>query len=290
MDSWLTDEIKEQFFKPCLNVTGAIGQRLDNRLRMGQDIDERALTELLVDSFDTSSSLNVWGNIVDLLRDNNISLNTSVRKSTREHINGADIGLVINRHIYQQTISSQANYAALIQCKKVNSQGTINDFFHTVKSSGKSQSDLMLDITPNSYYFVFVPPSFIKTYSSIEPIAFSIGNRGCSSPIWNMGCFGYEGQSIPFLSGTQKAEVASIVVVPALAVEAQRTKGKSIKLENILPNSIPLWYWFGELLIPGFIGDKRQDVLDVASNTSGNKNIEEEFGVRYSVNVDFGNG
>ncbi|HDY68524.1 MAG TPA: hypothetical protein ENH85_12110 [Candidatus Scalindua sp.] len=93
------------------------------------------------------------------------------------------------------------------------------------------------------------------------------------------------------MSGTQKAEVASIVVVPALAVEAQKTKGKSIKLENILPNSMPFWYWFGELLIPGFIGDKRQDVLNVASNTMEPRNVEEiEFGVRYSVNVDFGNG
>ncbi|HDY68523.1 hypothetical protein LCGC14_2485830 [marine sediment metagenome] len=183
MDSWLTDVIKEQFFKPCLSVTGTIGHRLDNRLRMGQEIDERALTELLVDSFDTSSALNVWGNIVDLLRDDNIYLNTSVKKSTQEHINGADIGLIIDRHVYQQAFSTKANYAVLVQCKKVNSDGIVRDFFHSVMSSEKSQSNIMLNITPNSYYFIFVPPSFIKTYSSIEPIAFSVGSRGCSSPI-----------------------------------------------------------------------------------------------------------
>ena len=105
-----------------------------------------------------------------------------------------------------------------------------------------------------------------------------------------MGYFGYEGISFPFLSAVQKEEVASIVVVPALAVEAQSIKGKSINLESILPNSMPFWYWFGALLIPGFIGDKRHDVLRVASNANGDENLEEEFGVNYSVNISFGNG
>ena len=61
MDQWLTDEIKELIFTPCLSISGMIGRKLDNRRRMGQEMDERALTELLVDSLDTSSLYIMYG-------------------------------------------------------------------------------------------------------------------------------------------------------------------------------------------------------------------------------------
>jgi hypothetical protein len=61
MDPWLTDQVKELLFRPCLAVSGYIGRRLNNRLQVGQEIDERALTEDLVDRFDTSSGASAWG-------------------------------------------------------------------------------------------------------------------------------------------------------------------------------------------------------------------------------------
>ena len=48
---------------------------------------------------------------------------------------------------------------------------------------------------------------------------------------------------------------------------------------------MPLWYWFGELLIPGFIGDYTRNTLAIASN-----NQNEEFGVKYSIEINYGNG
>jgi hypothetical protein len=293
MDQWLTDEIKEVLFTPCLTVSGNIGRRLDNRRNMLQEIDERALTEQLVDSFDTSSSENVWGNIVQLLQDQQIYLNTHVVKSTRESETGADIGLVIARSVHKRDSSSSATYAVLIQCKKIDNEGRVTDFYHEVQSSGERQSSLMLDITSSAFYFVFTPPSLVKTYCSIEPIAFSQPVPGCSSPIWNFGSFGFDSSVFPLslLPTREKASSTGILVVPALAVEAQRKKGKSATLQDILPNSLPLWYWFGELLIPGFIGDYRDEAIAVASNVPGGKNVvKHDFTVRYSVSIRFGNG
>ncbi len=289
MDTWLTDEIKELLFTPCLSVSATVGRKLENRLKMGQEIDERALTELLVDSLDTSSSENVWGNVIGLLRDHKIYFNTNVKKSTRESTTGADIGFVIHRSVHQNSSSSQARYAVLVQCKKIDSDGNIADFYHQVDSSGQKQSTLMLDITPNSFYFIFTPPSFVKTYCSIEPIAFAQVRGGCSSAVWNSGSFGFDHQSMPILSMREKAEAVGILVVPALAVEAQKSNSKSASLDSILPNCIPLWYWFGELLIPGFIGDRRADVVTIASNEQNRKNLRDsQFDVRYSVNVKLG--
>jgi hypothetical protein len=158
MDPWLTDEIKELLFSPCLSVSASVGRRLDNRRNMGQEIDERALTEFLVDALDTASSENVWGNIISILRDHRIYLSTTVAKSTRESATGADIGFVISRSIHRRESPSRARYAVLVQCKKVDSAGKVADFFHQVGGSGQKQSTLLLDITPNSFYFVFTPP------------------------------------------------------------------------------------------------------------------------------------
>ena len=182
MDSWLTNEIKELMFRPCLEASGHIGNRLDNRIRMAQSIDERALTEDFVDWFDSKSGNSAWSKVSQLLRDYDIFLNTNVRKSTLEHKTGADIGLIIQRGVYQKKSRSKARYAVLIQCKKIDENGQVNDFFHKVNSSGKSQSSLMLDITPNSFYFIFTPPSLIETYHSIEPIAFAQTSKGNPLP------------------------------------------------------------------------------------------------------------
>lgn len=291
MDPWLTDEIKELLFSPCLNLSGIIGRKLDNRIRMAQEIDERALTETLVDALDTSSKENVWGQVLHMLRDHQIYLNTSIHKSSREHLTGADIGFIINRHVYQRNNSSRARYAALVQCKRIDNNGNVVDFFHEVRSTGKKQSSLMLDITPSSFYFIFTPPSLIKTYCSIEPIAFLISGDRCSSPVWNFGHFGFDNSSVPFLTSEQKAQSVGLMVVPALAVEAQNTPNKQATLNDILPNSVPFWYWFGILLMSGIIGDYRADTIDIASNVSGRKNIDpNDFGVRYSVDISFGNG
>jgi hypothetical protein len=115
MDPWLTDQVKELLFRPCLSVSGYIGRRLNNRLETGQEIDERALTEDLVDRFDTSSSSSAWGTCAAELRDMQIYISTSVRKSTVEHRTGADIGLVLRRSLSGGMGGSRAEYACLIQ-------------------------------------------------------------------------------------------------------------------------------------------------------------------------------
>ena len=291
MDPWLTDHIKELMFRPCLQISGHIGQRLDNRRRMDETIDERALTEDFVDHFDSSSSLSAWNGVANRLEEHQIYLNTGVKKSTREHHTGADIGLVITRAIYQTSARSNSTYAVLIQCKRVDHEGVVEDFHHEVKSSGRSQASLMLDITPSSFYFIFTPPSLLKTYCTFEPLAFAAPARGCSSPVWNMGCFEFDSPSLPFLSAQQKAEATGVLVVPALAVEAQESKGKAARIDDILPNALPLWYWFGELLVPGFIGDHSKKAVSVARNVfDPDHPSNQEFGVRHSVDFGFGNG
>lgn len=291
MDAWLKDDIKELLAKPCLEAASMIGRRLDNRRRTRQDIDERALTESFVDAFDTGSDLTAWGTVTALLRDRNIYLSTSVRKSTVEHRTGADIGLILSRHVYHDHVPSKARYAVLIQCKRVDNGGQVADFFHVVKSTGRSQSSLLLDITPASFYFLYVPPSFVEMYCTVEPLAFVQGAPGCSSPVWNMGCFGFDQRAFPFLSGDQKAAVSGILVVPAMAVHAQQAKANAASLDRLLPNAIPLWYWFAELLVPGFIGDYREDVIAKAANCKSTDNLGAEgFGVQFAIELSMGNG
>ena len=291
MDPWLTDTIKELLFQPCLQISGHIGRRLDNRMRMDESIDERALTEDFVDHFDSRSSMSAWNTVASHLKEQQIYLNTSVKKSTREYQTGADIGIVIHRSIYQSDCRSNSTYAVLVQCKRVDNEGLVTDFYHEVKGSGRKQAALMLDITPNSFYFIFTPPSLVKTYCTFEPLAFAAPAQGCSSPVWNMGCFEFDSPSLPFMSAQQKAEATGVLVVPALAVDAQESKGKRARIDSILPNALPLWYWFGELLIPGFIGDYRDNTISVARNTTGSEQRKNhEFGVRYSVDFGFGNG
>jgi len=290
MDSWLTDDVKQLFFQPCLATAERLGSRLENRLRMHQDIDERALTEDLVDSLDSSSNSNAWGTSLKSLHDRQIFISTEIQKSTREFRVGADIGIVIRRRFYGNS-QVKADYACLVQCKKVGLDGYVSDFFHQVHSSSKYQSSLMLDITPSSFYFIYIPPSLVQLDYALEPIAFVRANSECSSPVWNMGCFEYNGRTFPFLSEPQKRAVSSILVIPALAVDAQTRKDQKVSLHEILPNCVPFWYWFGELLIPGFIGDQKSQVISVALNTKGNiqENIG-EFGVNYSLDFLITNG
>jgi len=295
MDPWLTDEIKGLLFQPCLEISGHIGSRLDNRVRMGDSIDERALTEDFVDLFDTQSALSPWARTGAELQDRGIRLNVSVRKSTIEHLTGADIGLTINRGVYFDRSSSRAEYCTLIQCKRIDNNGHVADFFHEVGSSRRRQCEMMLDITASSFYFIFTPPSFVNVYNTVEPIVFAGPAPGCSSPIWNMGYFDFEATRlpVPILPGRQKAAVSGILVVPALAVEAQNPDGRGAKLDQILPNCVPFWYWFGELLVPGFIGDRRRKALAVAGNTASRKDLErdrEQPGVRFSISVGLGAG
>jgi hypothetical protein len=289
MDSWLTDETKELFFQPCLKASGHIGRRLTHRLQKGEPIDERALTEDFVDLFDTSSPTNAWGLTLKELRDRNIYLNTSVRKAKKEYEIGADIGLVINRKLYGSN-NSKAKYACLIQCKKIDERGVISEFYHVVQSSGKKQSSLMLDVSSSSFYFIFVPPVMLQHYCNIEPIAFLHVAKGCSVPVWNNGSFAYDGQSISFLSQKAKEDVTGILVVPALAVEAQESDSKKANIMEILPNCLPLWYWFGELLIPGFVGDRNEKVISIALNSQRDHNQEMPFNVNFSIELSFGNG
>lgn len=181
MDSWLTDDIKESLFRPCLEIAGHIGRRMNNRLRMGQEIDERALTEDFVDCFDTSSSSNFWGATTAELRDHQIYLNISVRKSTVEHRTGADLGLILRRSTHG-SVRTQAHYACLVQCKRVDRNGTVGDFYHQVSSTGRRQSALMLEVTPSSFYFIFLPPALVEHYCNVEPLAFLKAAPGCSVP------------------------------------------------------------------------------------------------------------
>jgi hypothetical protein len=291
MDPWLTDQLKEQLFAPCMQAAAKIGRKLDNRLAMKQSIDERALTEQFIDSFDTSSSENVWGGAIGALRDLNIYLQTTVRKSTFEHKTGADIGLVIDRSVHASDGGSHARYATLIQCKKIDADGTVQDFFHQVGNSRGKQSSLLVDLTPSAFYFIFTPPSLVEAYGSIEPIGFVRGAVGCSSPVWNCGAFGFP-QTVPaLLSSQQIAESVGILVVPALAVEAQRTRGRAAAFNDIISNCLPFWYWFGELLIPGFVGDRRVEVIRVAENVAGADAAgNRQLDVKYSVGVRYGTG
>ena len=173
MDPWLEDEVKGLLARPCLSIAGRFGERLDDRIRRGADnIHECTLTDDFVDFFDTSSRSSVWGDVMDQLHSRSIYMSTSVRKSSVEYRTGADIGLVLHRSFYGGQSSSQANYAALIQCKRVDPDGTVSDFYHTVDSSKKRQCELLLDITPASFYFIFAPPCIIEWYTNVEPIGF----------------------------------------------------------------------------------------------------------------------
>lgn len=138
MDSWLTDEVKQLLAQPCLAISSAIAKKLNNRIEViKQNMDERALTEYLVDALDVSSQENVWGSVLELLRDQNIHLHTNVQKSTKENKTGADIGLIINRQICQKKAPSKIRYSCLIQCKRVDINGKIGDFYHEVGSTKK---------------------------------------------------------------------------------------------------------------------------------------------------------
>lgn len=279
------------FFQPCLSIGRSIGDRLDNRVRMRQNIDERALTEYLVDALDTNSELSTWGQVVDTLRSNQIYVSTQVRKSTKEHTTGADLGIIISRQIDKSDVKSKSRYACLIQCKKVDVEGYVTDFFHSVGNN--TQSSLLLDITPSSFYFLFVPPRLLKMRYSNEPMAHILASRECSIPVWNMGLFDYEDIPFPWwllshpLPTWQKRSVSSILVVPALAVEAHLDKKHKVQLSDLIPNALPFWFWFGELLIPGFIGDYKQDVISKAKNVDGKG---DEFGVNFSVEINISTG
>ncbi|BAB72358.1 hypothetical protein ACN23B_01985 [Anabaena sp. FACHB-709] len=280
MDSWLTDEVKQLLSQPCLTISSVIARRLNNRIKGSkQNIDERAFTEYLVDALDTSSLENVWGSVIGLLRDQNIYLNTNIRKSTKENKTGADIGLIIKRRINQNNSRSEIEYSCLIQCKRVDVNGQIDDFYHEVGLEKKTQSSLMLDITPSSFYFIFTPSCLLDIDYSLIPTAFIDTGKECSSPIWDMGHFGCDEIWFPLLSDSQIDSISGVLVVPALAVEAQINKSKDAKLEDILPNCMPLWYWFSEILVAGFAGDRRQDVINIAANS-----------VKFSIEINIGNG
>ena len=86
MDSWLTDEVKQLLSRPCLTISSVVARKLNNRTKGSrQNMDERALTEYLVDALDTSSLENVWGGVIELLREKNLFLQTNIRKSTKEN-------------------------------------------------------------------------------------------------------------------------------------------------------------------------------------------------------------
>lgn len=291
MDPWLTDQVKELLFRPCLETSGHVGRRLSNRVRQGQSIDERALTEDFVDLFDSNSNSNAWGTCITELREHQVYLSTSVRKSTQEHRTGTDIGLVLRRSLHGPLGSSTATYACLIQCKKVDHQGTVTDFYHRVGPQKVKQSSLMLDVTSSSFYFLFIPPVLVQHYCTIEPLAFLRGAPDCSVPVWNLGSFAIDGPFIPFLTTKNKEDVTGILVVPALAVEAQQASGTAASLRDLLPNSLPLWYWFGQLFVPGFVGDRDDRTVKIAMNTMREDTATDlPFGVRFLIEMSLSNG
>jgi hypothetical protein len=148
----------------------------------------------------------------------------------------------------------------------------------------------MLDITPSSFYFLFVAPALVDHYCNLEPLAFLRGAPGCSVPAWNLGLFGHDGLNVPFLSASNKDEICGVLVVPAMAVDAQQPTGTSASLNTILPNCVPLWYWFGQLFVPGFIGDRSSRALAAARNVGATQATELLVGVRYSLELGMGNG
>jgi hypothetical protein len=286
MDYWLTNEVKELLCQPCLDVSYHVGNRLNNRLALNQNINETALTEDVLDLLHTQSTTNVWGKVISPLQERGIYLSTTVHKSTREYETGADIGIILTRNISQSSYHSKTKYACLIQCKKISNSEIVIDFFHEVEKTKAKQSSLLLDTTSSSYYFIYVPTKLVKTYSSIEPMVFMHSRPECSSPIWNMGYFEYDLGLVPVFSEQQKASAAGILVVPALAVEANRYKSKNIKLDELLPNSIPFWYWFVELFVPAFVGDRASKTLAAASNRRYEANaLDEDFGVKHTLEV-----
>jgi len=292
MDRWLTSPLKALLHRPCVTTASLIGARLENRIETGQEISETTLTDEFVDSFRPQSRFSMWKPVADAIRDEfRFYLNVDVNKSTIEPRTGADIGLVIRRSVYAE-VQSTAEYAVLIQCKKVDQGGGVEDFFHTVGGSGERQSALMLSITPASFYFLYVPPSLLSGYADQETMAFVIPANNCHVPIWNLGAMPSESIEGRHLTLDEIAAGGSILVIPALAVEAQKNQSKAAKLNDILPNAFPFWYWFSEMLIPGFVGDQSRRVIEVAQNTR-RRDLEREgldFGVRYSITVGLGSG
>jgi hypothetical protein len=263
---------------------------MDDRLRRAEDIDERALTADLIDYLDTDSATSCWGATPQLLKEQGIFLSTLVTRAKHEAKNGADIGIIIHRTILQQEYQSNARYASLVQCKKLGFDGRISDFFHETPgdkaSPGRKQSSMMLEITPSSFYMIFVAPSQLPHYSVFEPISFVGPFKGCSSPVGNMGLFEYHSHLGTLMSKSDQAATTGVLIVPALAVAAQQNKGKGISIDTLLPNCMPLWYWFGQLLVGGFIGDQRSEVIDIASRTD----VPDAFAVDYSIEFQFGTG
>ena len=191
--------------------------------------------------------------------------------------------MIINRRVSQRDSQSDIQYSSLIQCKRVDVDGRLGDFYHEVGVGKKTQSSLMLDITPSSFYFIFTPSCLLDVYYSLTPTAF-IRDRECSSQIWSMEQWnitrlGYGGLCFPFLSDSQIDSASGVLVVPALSVEAQNNKSKDAKLSDILPNCMPFWYWFSEMLATGFIGDTRKEVIHTAANDTD-----------FSIQIDVGSG
>lgn len=329
MDPWLTSDLKWLLYGPCLSMSNHVDQRLSERTRIGKSIDERALTEDVVDMFDTYSTFKIWGDTIDRLKKREIYLNFSVQKSSQEYKTGADIGIIINRAFRGKENTSQSEYACLIQCKKIDEKGQIADFYHKVPSTGLFQSQLLLNVTCSSYYFIYTPSTMIHYYpynyfkkweyfnykyypefyeiidycrrrygyypflypNSIPTPLFELYQKSWFSKLLFPLKYLFAKSLSPNLYQKQyKDRGFGILVVPAVAVEAQKTKDSNAFLEEIIPNSLPFWYWFCELLLPGFIGDRNIKTIQVAQNVK--KAIQEldiPFNVRYSVRIGFRN-
>ena len=297
MDSWLHDLLKTRLHRPFLSAAGHIAQRISHRRAgSGQEIDERALTESLVDMLDAGTPGNVWGPLLEELKELGLSLNTKVRKSTRESKTGADLGITLERAIFERHTSSQTTYSALFQAKRIDMSGRIEDFFHTVGPAAAKQSQLMLDITPASFYLIYADTHYLKFYSAFEPSVFLNIAKGCSSPVWNAGCFEFSGKIADFLPNDELGCASGLLVVPATAVQAVSSGGKGICIRDLLPNCLPFWYWFVELFLPGFVGDPREKVRTIAQNVyspsarEAADTPEGPFHVQFSYTLRVGNG
>ena len=96
---------------------------------------------------------------------------------------------------------------------------------------------------------------------------------------------------MPFLTSSNKEDASGILVLPALAVDARQPRGTPAALRDVLPNCLPFWDWFGELLIPGFVGDRSGPTLAIVRDVSGADAIANlPVGVRFSLEIGMGNG
>ncbi|MCF7889739.1 hypothetical protein K9M78_00805 [Candidatus Bipolaricaulota bacterium] len=265
MDSWFDKEVRRLLANLAWNISKEIGEKYNNILALDQPIREETLTTKLIEMLHDQSNYSLWGKIKPKLKEKGINIDVTVNESKFEPKTGADIGLIIYKDIQGETKST---YATLIQCKKSGEKGTFREFFHKVGNSGPSQSTLLLDLTPSSFYFLFVPSKAMQPLNQSNRYAFP-------------GPFPRYFSEPPVYKN-----VGGVFVVPALSVESYLNNSKNARVSELLPNAFPFHLWFSELLLLAFVGDRNKKTVKVAKNELTKEETEEIKGVKYSVEVE----